>query len=86
VSDKPTTSTNLWADPNQRFMTYSHNASTGEYAIYSAFNRKLLIGGSTEDTTLPRKIEHAIRQAEKIAYKVALDEAKSAIDEIRLNY
>jgi hypothetical protein len=67
-------------------VTYSHSSSTGEYDIYSNFNRKLLISGITEDTTLPRKIEEAIRRAEKIAYKVALDEAKSAIDEIRLNY
>jgi hypothetical protein len=82
VSDKPTTSTNLWADPNQRFTTYSHNAGTGEYSIYSTFNRKLLIIGHTEDTTLPRKIEHAIRWAEKIAYKEALEDAKSAINNI----
>jgi uncharacterized protein (UPF0147 family) len=82
VSDKPTTYTNLRADPNQRFTTYSHNASTGEYDIYSTCNRKLLISGITEDTTLPRKIEEAIRHAEKIAYKEALDDAKRAINNI----
>ena len=80
IHENPTSS---WSVPHQEsFVTYSHNSSTGEYDIYSNFNRKLLISGITEDTTLPRKIEEAIRRAENIAYKDALARAKRAINNI----
>jgi hypothetical protein len=80
IHENPTSS---WSVPHQEsFVTFSHNASTGEYDIYSTVSRSLLISGTTEDTTLPRKIEEAIRRAEKIAYKDALDDAKRAINNI----